>query len=170
MESSSPLHRYVQQSGLSLHWLSNRRVPSFFLSLEPTTSSSQRVKLQVHADENEILMNKWMCLIKLQQDVFKCFAQPQNSSLLISFISFVSFSFFLFFSAGSHWWVVGFSHPSLETSVSDLWVWQAGLSVGLKLPSADLVQEPGSKFRQHWPLGSVTGTTQQTYEDHFYVY
>lgn len=36
-----------------------------------------------------------MCLIKLQQDVFICFAQPQNSSLLISFISFVSFSSFL---------------------------------------------------------------------------
>lgn len=108
-----------------------------------------------------------MCLIKLQQNVFKCFAQPQNSSLLISFISFVSFSSFLqghtdeLWGLAIHPWKPQFLTCGYDRQVC-LWdssshqlIWSKSLEVSLGNTG---------------PWGSVTGITQQTYEDHFYVY
>lgn len=49
------------------------------------------------------------------------------------------------FTAGSHGWALGSGRSPLQTPLPHLWVRQAGVSVGLQLPSAHLGQEPGGE-------------------------
>lgn len=60
-------------------------------------------------------------------------------------------------SPGSHRRVVGSGCPPLEASVPHLRLWQAGLPVGLELPSAHLDQEHGGKFKSTLPPGVSRG-------------